>query len=222
MVPGMVPTVDEITRALISSFVTLEADEQRLAQAVYRLLTTGHPAPPDAIAAEAGWHVGDVERLLGAWPAVFRDEDGAVVGFWGLTCEPITDHRMDIDGAGTAWTWCSYDPLFIAHLLGVTAHVSSPCPITGDTVQLTVSPSGVSDVMPANAVLSFLAPDAPFDDDVRQSFCHYVLHFASPDAAALWVGQHPGTFWLPVDDAFEVARRTNAAVFPALVGTDVR
>lgn len=218
----MAPTVDEITGAFISGFMALDEDEQRLAQAVYRLLATGHPARPGAIAAEAAWDVGDVERLVGAWPAVSRDQGGAGVGFWGLACEPVTDHRMDIDGAGTAWTWCSYDPLFIAHLLGVTAHVSSPCPITGDTVQLTVSPSGVIDIMPADAVLSLLTPDAPFDDDVRQSFCHYVLYFASPDAAARWIGDHPGTFWLPVDDAFEVARRTNGAVLPALVGTDVR
>lgn len=129
---------------------------------------------------------------------------------------------MDIDGTGTAWTWCSYDTLFIAHLLGVTARVSSPCPITDEVVRLAVSADGVADIEPAAAVMSLLTPDAPFDDNVRQSFCHYVLYFASPDAAEEWVGDNPGTFWLPVADAFEVARRTNAAVFPALVGGDPR
>ena len=214
----MAPTVDEISTAFITGYLTLTADEQRLAQTVYRLLTSGQPARPDAIAAAAGWNVDDVEQRLVAWPAVFPNDDGAVVGFWGLACEPVTDHRMEIDGTGTAWTWCSYDTLFIAHLLGVTARVSSPCPITGEVVRLTVSAGGVADVEPAAAVLSLLTPDAPFDDNVRQSFCHYVLYFASPDAAEKWVGDNPGTFWLPVADAFEVARRTNAAVFPALVG----
>lgn len=127
---------------------------------------------------------------------------------------------MDIDGIGTAWTWCSYDTLFIAHLLGVTARVTSPCPITGDQVRLTVSPDGVSDVDPADAVVSLLNPDEPFDDNVRQTFCHYVLFFASPDAAERWIEDNPGTFRLPVTDAFDVARRQNAAVFPSVVGVD--
>jgi alkylmercury lyase len=127
---------------------------------------------------------------------------------------------MDIDGLGTAWTWCSYDTLFIAHLLGVTARVTSPCPVTGDQVRLVVSPDGASDVDPADAVVSLLEPDAPFDEQVRQTFCHYVLFFASPDAAETWIEDHPGTFWLPVADAFDVARRQNAAVFGALVGAD--
>ncbi len=216
----MAPTVDEISTALIDGYVTFSADEQRLAQAVYRLLASGQPVPLEAIAAEAGWAVGDVEERLDTWPAVFRNDDGAVVGFWGLACEPVTGHRMDIDGIGTAWTWCSYDTLFIAHLLGVTARVTSPCPISGDRVRLTVSRDGVADVDPADAVVSLLTPDEPFDDNVRQTFCHYVLFYASPGAAETWIENNPGTFWLPVADAFDVARRTNAAVFPALVGVD--
>lgn len=216
----MAPTVDQISSALINGLPTLSADEQHLARVVYRLLATGRPATLDAIAAEAGWAVGDVEASLDTTPAVFRSDDGAVVGFWGLAAEPVTGHRMDIDGIGTAWTWCSYDTLFIAHLLGVTARVTSPCPVTGDQVRLTVSPDGVSDVDPADAVVSLLEPDAPFDENVRQTFCHYVLFFASPDAAETWIEDNPGTFWLPVADAFDVARRQNAAVFPALVGAD--
>jgi alkylmercury lyase len=216
----MTPTIDEISIALINGLPTLSADEQHLARVVYRLLATGQPAPLDAIAAEAQWAVGDVEARLDSSPAVFRNGDGAVVGFWGLSAEPVTGHRMDIEGIGTAWTWCSYDTLFIAPLLGVTARISSPCPITGEQVRLTISPDGVSDVLPADAVVSLLTPDRPFDEDVRQTFCHYVLFFASSDAAEKWIEHNPGTFWLPVADAFEVARRQNAAVFPTLVGAD--
>jgi len=214
----MTPTIEQISTALIDGFPTLNADEQHLARVVYRLLATGQPAPIAAIAAESRWAVGDVEASLDTSPAVSRDDDGAVVGFWGLAAEPVTGHRMDFDGIGTAWTWCSYDTLFIAHLLGVTARVSSRCPITGDPVRLTVSPDGVSDLDPADAVVSLLNPDGPFDENVRETFCHYVLFFASPDAAETWIEDNPGTFWLPVTDAFEVAVRQNAAVFPAVVG----
>ncbi len=216
----MAPTVDQISRALINGLPALSADEQHLARVVFRLLAAGRPAPLDAIAADARWAIGDVAASLDASPAVFRNDDGAVVGFWGLTAEPVTGHRMDTDGIGTAWTWCSYDTLFIAHLLGVTARVTSRCPVTGDQVRLTVSPDGVRDLDPADAVVSLLEPDALFDEDVRQTFCRYVLFFASPDAAEIWTENNPGTFWLPVADAFDVARRQNAAVFPALVGAD--
>lgn len=214
----MPPSIDDITAAFINGYLSLTADEQRLAQTVYRLLATGRPASPDVIATQAGWPLRDADERLSAWPAVFRDGDNAVVGFWGLASEPVTGHRMEFEGIGTAWTWCSYDTLFIAHLLDVTARVSSRCPTTGQTVRLTVSPDGVADVDPADAVVSLLAPDRPFDDNVRQTFCHYVLFFASPDAAETWIADNPGTFWLPVADAFEVAGRQNTAVFPALVG----
>src|SRR3989442_1048188 len=65
------------------------------------------------------------------------------------------------------------------------------------------------------AVVSFLLPDGPFDDDVRQAFCHFVHFFASPAAADAWTAQHPGTFWLPVADAAQVGRRLAARAFAA-------
>jgi alkylmercury lyase len=214
----MTPTIDEISTAFIAGYPQLTDEEQRLAHAVYRLLATGRPAPVDAIATAVGWARDATAVRLDTWPAVFRDGDGGVVRFWGLAAEPVTSHRMDFEGCGTAWTWCSYDTLFIAHLLGVTARVSSVGATTRDPVGLTVSPHGVTDVEPAQAVVSLLAPDRPFDDDVRQSFCHFVLFFASPGSAEKWTHDNPGTFWMPVADAFEVAERTNATVFPALGG----
>ncbi len=214
----MPPPIEEISTYFVNGQFVSTADEQRLAGAVYRLLATGQPAPPHAIATEAGWPVGDVEERLDGWPAVFRNADGAVVRFWGLAAEPVARHRMDIDGVGTSWAWCAYDTLFITHLLDITTRVTSPCPTTGDEVRLTVSPDGATDVEPADAVVSLLMPDKPFDDDVMQTLCHYIHFFASPDAAGRWIDDTPGTFWVPVADAFEVARRMNAAVYPALVG----
>jgi alkylmercury lyase len=155
-----------------------------------------------------------------AWPAVFRNVNGAVVGFWGLAAEEVSSHRMEVEGFGTSWTWCSYDTLFIPELLGATARVSSPCPTTGEQVRLTVSPGGIADLEPASAVSSLLTPDGRFDDRVMQTLCHYVHFFASPEAAERWTRDNEGTFWLPVADAFEVSRRANARVFPAVVAGD--
>lgn len=210
------PDIPEIAQAFVDGYPHLSPGDQHLALTVYRLLTTGQPATPDAVAEAAGQPIDNVRQRLDAWPAVFRNKDGAVTGFWGLTIEELTSHRLDLD-TGTLWTWCAYDTLFIPHLLDITTPVSSVCPTTGGSVRLTVSPDGVAGLDPAGAVVSLLTPDKPFDDDVRQSLCHFVHFFVSPDAAAAWTADHPGTFWVSVEDAYEIARRQNAAVYPTVV-----
>ncbi len=131
----------------------------------------------------------------------------------GLAAEAVTGHQITFAGADTAWAWCAYDTLFIPDLLGTYARVTSRCPVTGTAVGLTVSPDGVDGLEPAEASISLLAADAPIDDDVRQTLCQYIDFFASLAAAEQWVLGNPVTFWLPVADAFDVARWTNAAVF---------
>ncbi len=216
----MTPTIHETSTAIVKGFVSLTPQDQRLAQVVYRLLATGEPAPLDTIAAEAGWTVGNVEERIDAWPAVVRDDSHAIVGFWGLTTKPVSSHQVAFDGLGTAWAWCALDTLFIPQLLGVVARVDSSCPTTGEDMRLTVSPGGPRDLEPSSAVMSMLTPDTPFDDDVRQTVCHYIHLFVSPGAAQEWTDLNPGTFSLPVEDAFEIAVRFNAGVFPALVGPE--
>ena len=56
-------------------------------------------------------------------------------------------------------------------------------------------------------MVSFLVPDHPFDQDVIQSFCHFVLSFASRDSAERWVSQRDNILLLPVADAFRVGLR---------------
>ena len=122
-------------------------------------------------------------------------------------------HRVEIGDAVT-WAWCAFDPLFIMPLVGRTARVSSPCPVTGQMVSLTVTPDAVVQVHPAGAAVSSLIPDRPFDADVLVTFCHYVMFCASRDAGERWSADHPGTFLLSVDEAADLGRRTARAAFP--------
>jgi alkylmercury lyase len=62
-------------------------------------------------------------------------------------------------------------------------------------------------------VLSFLAPERPFDADVVRSFCHFVHFFASEEAAREWIAGHSGTFTLSLEQGFRLGRRTNQASF---------
>lgn len=68
-------------------------------------------------------------------------------------------------------------------------------------------------IMDAATVISMLTPDGPFEDDVRQSFCHYVHFFATRDSGQRWIGDHPGTFLLDIEQANAIARGS----WPALV-----
>jgi alkylmercury lyase len=71
---------------------------------------------------------------------------------------------------------------------------------------MTVTPAGIADLTPAEAVVSFLKPEKAFDQDVIQTFCRYVLFFASRSSAQRWASERHGIVLLPVADAFQVGR----------------
>jgi alkylmercury lyase len=199
-------SLDELRDAINASFPKLTAGERGLAIALYELLAMGRPVTVAELAKHTALDEESVRGRLDAWPGVFRDGDGRVVGFWGLALAE-TPHRFEIEGR-TLYGWCAADPLFLAPLLGTSARVISTCPVTGEVVALTVSEEGVFDIVPPGAILSFIKPDDRFGDDVIERFCHYIHLFVSQDAANTWVADHAGTFVLSIDEAFELGRRT--------------
>lgn len=209
------PTPDVLVDALVGAFASMTADEQRLVVAAYRLLSAGAAVDVDVLAAAAGWTPKEAEVRLRSWSGgAYLDGDGRLVGLWGMAVEAVSPHEARIADQAPVWMWCALDPLFIMPTLGSpVGEVTSTSPTTGEPIRLRAEPDGVSAVEPASAVVSFLLPDGPFDDDVRQAFCHFVHFFASPAAADAWTAQHPGTFWLPVADAAEVGRRLAARAF---------
>lgn len=198
--------MDDLAAALNQANPKLRPDEQRLALALYELLTTGQPVGigrlAERVASDETW----VRERLDDWSGVFRDAEGRVIAFWGLALAEMP-HRFEVNGR-TLYTWCAFDPLFIAPLLETTARVTSTCPVSGTAITLTVDGDGVRDIEPSQAVLSFLKPEDAWGDDVIERFCQYIHLFASQEEAETWVAEHPGTFILPIDDAFEVGRRT--------------
>jgi alkylmercury lyase len=207
------PTVDALVQALHSASRPMDAAGQRLAVALYRTLAEGKPVAAAELAGRTGRSVEEVTATLDGWPNVFYDRRHRVVAFWGLAL-PEMPHRLEVAGR-VLHAWCAFDPLFIVPLLGEPARVASTCPVTGRPVSLTVGPDGIGDLAPAGAVVSFLIPTGPWDDDVIASFCHHVRYFAAEEAGRRWMATHPGTFLLPVEHAFEVGRRFNQARFGA-------
>ncbi|GGK28504.1 hypothetical protein GCM10011583_70590 [Streptomyces camponoticapitis] len=134
-------------------------------------------------------------------PDTEYDDAGRVIGS-GLTQRP-TPHHFTIDGV-QLYTWCALDTLVFPAVLGRTAHVESPCHTTRTPVCLTVTPTGVTDLNPADAVVSIITPDDM--TSVRSAFCNHVHFFAHPEAAQNWLTDHPGTSTLPVADAHQLGR----------------
>lgn len=68
--------------------------------------------------------------------------------------------------------------------------------------------------------MSFLFPDRDFDADVIQSFCQFVHFFASREAVEDWTAEHPRTFLLSLEEAFELGPLVNALNFPSALGDE--
>jgi alkylmercury lyase len=207
------PPVHELVAALLEASPELDPAGQRLAVAVYRTLAQGDPVDPRVLVDQTGIPSAEVARALGTWPGVFADDDGRIVGFWGL-CLPATAHRMRVDGHDLH-TWCAWDTLFLAPVLQRTVAVASRCPATGVEVSLTVDPGGVRCVDPAPTVVSFLRPGRERADDIITTFCRHVLFLASPDAGRRWLDGRPNGFLLGLDDAFQLGLRVVRSRFGA-------
>lgn len=101
-----------------------------------------------------------VENIKAAFEKVRKggyefDEDGSLVGA-ALTLNP-TRHHLKFDGK-TLYAWCALDTLFLPGLLGRTAEVTSTCPQTGETISLTLTPTGITTFHPSGTVLSIAVP----------------------------------------------------------------
>jgi alkylmercury lyase len=207
------PSVEAIDRALAAAAPELGEDDQRFAVALLRLLAAGRPASIQAAADDTGLSTEEIEGTLSSWPAMFRDDDGSVVGFAGLANSEMP-HRLRHAGV-ELYAWCAWDPLFLAQVVG-ELEVTTHDPVSGDTITYRIGEHGeISELSHPDTVLSFLRPDCAWDDDVQATFCHYVLQFTGTRSAEAWTAEHHGTFVISLEEALELARRHVARAFTA-------
>ncbi|MCZ6533476.1 MAG: organomercurial lyase [SAR324 cluster bacterium] len=212
------PDIDRLAASFVELFPQLDAQSGRVAMWLYRLLAEGAPVAPHSLAQAAQTPLARVNELLAAWPGLYC-EDGAVIGFWGLTVRPFSEHLFKVDGR-TLHTWCAWDTLFIPLILGKTALVESPCPVSGEIIRLTVSPSQVERLEPSTALMSMLEPPEDIAEDIVAKFCHYVYFFSSAQAGAQWCGEHEGAMLMSIEDAFDLGRKKNLMRFGELLAAD--
>ena len=201
--------LDELSAAVAGRMPNLSHEEAAVALSLYRLLSEGGPVSLARLAEAAGRSQAEVRAVLQGWPGIFY-EDEAIVGFWGLALGS-TSHRFEVRSMRLS-TWCAWDALFIPELIGQSASVSSRDPLTGEEVSLTVGPGGIGEASSPGVVVSFLDPSSiDFDDNVILNFCNYVHFFASIASGTKWVAEHPATFLLSLEEAFNLGHRTNRA-----------
>jgi alkylmercury lyase len=203
---------EQLAGEIIGAMPSLDPTEQRIGLTLLRLLAEGEPVNVNRLARALDLPHDQVDKTLEEWWGIYLDEQRRVVGFNGLTPLEMGNHRLHIDGR-TLSAWCAWDTLFLPELLDRTARITSRDPLTGAEISLTVTPKGPVDVTPKEAVVSMLALEEGAKADVIKSFCHYVHFFATPDDAAAWTAEHPGTYTLSIADAYDLGRTLNHTVF---------
>jgi alkylmercury lyase len=199
---GGVSTELDAVRQAIATNPTFDGGDRDLVLAAYNALADGQRLSIASLARNLERTTTEVQATIDLCEVRFDDE--AIVGFGGLSVLP-TRHAFDVRGR-RLYTWCAWDPFFIAPILGDDARVESSCPVTDQPVGLTVGPAGPRDVTPPTAVLSMLVPNERCTADLVTNFCGNVLLFTTAEAGRAWTEQHPGTFVIGIDDAFELGK----------------
>lgn len=218
-----ITTVDELWEAAAARFPKFSPEEQRAGISLQRELAKGQPVNVTPWAQAFGIPIAEAEALLQASalaPFVQTDDDGRVVGFWGLSTVR-THHRLTIDDR-TLGAWCAMDSLFLPEFIGETARVESRDPESGELVRLTVSPEGIESQEPNGVVVSVNSPSVwDFSSATRiiATACHFIFFFTSRASGERWVAKQPNMLLVSLEEAFELAKRVNAHAFGAAVGS---
>src|SRR5258708_4873805 len=169
-----------------------------------QLLVQGRPVVPELLARRLHRGLEEVRAILQAHPELEYDAQGNLVGS-GLTLVP-TAHQFRVEQR-TLFAWCAFDTLTYPVELHLSAQVTSRCPVTGSSIQLTVTPEQVLDLDPGEAQVSLVVDVADgCCSNVRQDVCNYGHFFASREAALLWQAAHREAVILSVEEAYRVGK----------------
>jgi alkylmercury lyase len=171
--------------------------------ALIRHLATGQPVSAAHLAANIAMDEPAVSAVMQQMSDVAYDGDGQIVGF-GLSLVP-TAHQFSVNGR-ILYTWCALDTFLYTALLAQPSQVVSHCPVTAQSITLAMTPEGVAELSPASSVISLVVPDKSIVDCRRSAFCNHGHFFATAEAGATWLHDHPNGVILSVTDAHRLGR----------------
>ncbi len=205
------PTLEDVMQALSSQNAGVSQDQiafsVRLQVQAIRALAEGQPVSAQQLATDLGLPVEQVEAIiqqLGS-AGVEVDSEGRLVGVV-LTLNP-TPHRFRVKG-NDLYAWCALDTLFLPAYLEETAQVESTCPVTGEMIRLTITPTGVASYSPGSTVVSIIDPSkvSCSTRGPQSAVCSQMFFFHSREAAETWQIDHPGVVICTVEEAYRVAQ----------------
>ncbi len=127
----------------------------------------------------------------------------------GLTFVP-TQHEFHTNGR-TMWTWCAGDAIIFPAWINRPADIKSPCTVTGEMIDIAVTPDTLKHVKPPSAAASLVTEDARVSgmSDVRAFICSGQVFFKSVEVGKHWQEKHPNSLILPVRDYFELYKQVD-------------
>jgi alkylmercury lyase len=179
-----------------------------------RLQAEGRPLTVQEFAAVLGWPAEKVaEQFVQVAGGTFADQlspSGSITPDQDGRVVIEDDPDMTLPGYRIRWLdngqlgklpGCSDDALVAVLLAGRPARVELPCPATRKVISLEFGPDAqLRKVDPQAAVAVMRRPDVAWSPrDWIRSDCGNGLLFASADAAAGWLAEHPDATVVPVD-----------------------
>lgn len=169
-----------------------------------------HPVALEHLAQLLDRSVPDTERLVTgvaqgarAWANTRLDDGLAQFDFVAMKGTPR--FRYHIGGRTVGVGGCAPDIFLVAFALRQPFQVESVCPVTGTPIRVEFDTDGVAAAEPAGTVVAMIHPHTAPEafmltdpDKIDAGICLHQPFFASTDAAAGWLGTHPGGKVFPV------------------------
>jgi alkylmercury lyase len=205
---------DQLAERMVRYYRTIVSDDRwELVVHTVRELAKGEPVE---LARLAELTNEPVEQTLKELKDVVEwDDQGRVVGH-GLTLVP-TQHEFEVDGR-TMWVWCAGDAIIFPAWIDQPAHIKSPCAVTGELIEVTVTPDTVKEITPADAAASLITHDAAVSGmaDVRAAICSGQMFFKSAEVAKGWQEGRSNSLILPVSDYFEMYKLVHEKMWASI------
>ena len=180
--------------------------ELRLQVIAIQLLSKGEPISPESL--ENAWgmpieHVHAIFEQASALGTLQLDDSGNMIGT-AISLVP-SSHKFQVNDK-TLYAWCSYDAIYAPGVIGSDAFVESFDPLTNESIQMKVSPNGITESEPEGVVTTVVGMDADARGGAESPRCNQMHFFASEENARRWAADHPGVLIMTVDQLFDVVK----------------
>lgn len=169
-------------------------------------LAKGKPVSPNQLSDIWGMPLDQVQVILKQAEETGRveiDTQGNLVGAV-LSLNP-TQHHILMDNQ-RLYAWCAYDAMYAPGVVGMPAQIVSEDPVTGKSIQVSITPDGVETIQPEGAVVSVFDPGGDMSAGPESTRCTHMLFFESRESANQWMQGRTGVSILTVGEIFELVK----------------